>query len=155
MSIRPWKNAPSLMATRGANTLPFTLADATSNGSRPALLVAVPSLDTQVCSVETQTFHRRLKELPAGAAAYIVSMDLPFGQQRWATANEATELNYLSDYRERAFGPAYGVSIKELGLLARAVFIIAADGKIAYAEVVKEVTNEPDYDAVFAALGTL
>jgi len=146
--------APEFVLTT-KDLAPFTRDDATGNGAHAVLLVVVPSLDTQVCSIETQTFHRRLKELPAGTAAYIVSRDLPFAQQRWAAANEATELNYLSDYRERAFGSAYGVAIKELGLLARAVFVIGTDGKIAYAEVVKEVTNEPDYDAVFAALAAL
>jgi thiol peroxidase len=151
--LKAGDSAPEFVLTT-KDLAPFTLADATANGSRPALLVAVPSLDTQVCSVETQTFHRRLKELPDGAAAYIVSMDLPFAQARWAAANEATELNYLSDYRERSFGPAYGVWIKELGLLARAVFVVAG-GKIAYAQVVKEVTDEPDYDAVFKALAAL
>jgi thiol peroxidase len=152
--LRAGDPAPDFVLTT-KDLAPFTLADATANGSRAVLLVVVPSLDTQVCSIETQTFHRRLKEVPAGVAAYIVSRDLPFAQQRWATANEATELNYLSDYRERSFGAAYGVAIKELALLARAVFVIDKDGKIAYAAVVPEVTNEPDYDAVFTALGAL
>jgi thiol peroxidase len=149
----PGDAAPDFVLT-AHDLQPFTLADATKGG-HAALLVVVPSLDTQVCSLETQTFHRRIAELPDGTNAYVISMDLPFAQQRWATANEASELNYLSDYREHLFGPAYGVAIKELGLLARAVFIVRSDGKIAYANVVSEVTDEPDYDAVFKALGAL
>jgi thiol peroxidase len=152
--VRAGDPAPEFVLTT-QDLQPFTLEDATAGGTRAALLVVVPSLDTQVCSIETQTFHRRLAELPAGTAAYVVSRDLPFAQQRWAAANEATGLNYLSDYRERHFGPAYGVAIKELELLARAVFVIGPDRKIAYVEVVKEVTDEPDYDAVFKALGAL
>ena len=57
----------------------------------------------------------------------------------------------LSAYRSPEFGPAYGVLIKELGLLARAVFIISKNRTIAYAKTVAEVTSEPDYDEVFAA----
>jgi thiol peroxidase len=151
--LRPGDPAPAFVLA-SQDLQPFTLAELTASG-KPALLVVVPSLDTQVCSIETQTFHRRLAELPAGVTPYVVSMDLPFAQQRWAVANDATALTYVSDYREREFGPAYGLFIKELALLARAVYIVGSDGKIAYAQVVKEVTDEPDYDSVFAALGSL
>ncbi|HTJ25847.1 MAG TPA: thiol peroxidase [Candidatus Limnocylindria bacterium] len=133
----------------------LTLEEAIDDGARAALLIVVPSLDTSVCALETQTFHQRVGELPEGVAAFVVSMDLPFAQQRWANANGATGLNYLSDYRERSFGPAYGVLIKELGLLARSVFVIGRDRMVAYANVVKEVTEQPDYDAVFAAVKSL
>jgi thiol peroxidase len=129
---------------------PFTLADAVGAGTS-ALLIVVPSLDTQTCSLETQTFHKRLDELPKNVRAYIVSADLPFAQQRWAAANEALQLTYLSDYRDRAFGLAYGVVIKELALLARAVFLINPDKTLAYVEIVPEVADEPNYDAVFSA----
>ncbi len=56
-----------------------------------------------------------------------------------------------SIYRERAFGTAYGVVVQELALLARAVFLIRPDKSLAYVEIVKEVSDEPDYDAVFKA----
>ncbi len=131
---------------------PFTVQDALGNGTRSALLIVVPSLDTQTCSLETQTFHKRLGELPKNASAYVISVDLPFAQQRWAAANEALQLTYLSDYRDRHFGPAYGVFIKELGLLARANFVIRPDGTLGYVELVREVADEPNYDAAFAAL---
>ena len=130
---------------------PFTLDQALSSGSNSALLIVVPSLDTQTCSLETQTFHKRLAELPANVRAYIISLDLPFAQQRWAAANEAPNLTYLSDFRDKAFGPAYGVLIKGLGLLARATFVVRPDKTLAYATIVKEVADEPDYEEVFAA----
>jgi thiol peroxidase len=129
---------------------PFTLDDALGGGTS-ALLIVVPSLDTQTCSLETQTFHKRLDELPKNVRAFIISADLPFAQQRWAAANEALALTYLSDYRERSFGTAYGVVIKELALLARAIFLIRPDKSLAYVEIVKEVADEPNYEAVFAA----
>jgi thiol peroxidase len=130
---------------------PFTLSDATASGTRDALLITVPSLDTPTCSVETSTFHKRLAELPDGVAAFVVSADLPFAQARWAEANDAAGLQYLSDYRDRGFAHAYGVAIKELALLARAVFLVGRDGRIAYVQLVSEVATEPDYEAVFAA----
>ncbi len=129
---------------------PFTLEDAVAGG-KSALLIVVPSLDTATCSLETQTFHKRLGELPDSVRAFIISVDLPFAQQRWAAANQALQLTYLSDYRERAFGTAYGVVVAELALLARAVFLIRPDKSLAYVEIVKEVSDEPDYDAVFKA----
>ncbi len=132
---------------------PFTLDDALSGGTRSALLVVVPSLDTPVCSLETQTFHRRLSDLPASAAAFIVSRDLPFAQARWAEANDATKLTYLSDYKDHAFGRDYGVTIEQLGVLARAIFVIGKNGTINVASIVPEVSAEPDYDEVFASVG--
>ncbi len=130
---------------------PLTLDDATENGTKKALLIVVPSLDTGTCSLETQTFSKRLSELPADVNAYIVSLDLPFAQSRWAAANDAPNLKYASDYQSHAFGNAYGVRIKELGVLARANFVISPDKKITYAGIVPEVSDEPPYDEIFAA----
>jgi thiol peroxidase len=152
--IRVGDPAPAFTLTT-KDLAPITLEETIDNGARSALFIVVPSLDTSVCSLETQTFHRRLAELPPTVAPYVVSMDLPFAQQRWAIANDATDLAYLSDYRDRTFGPAYGVLIKELGLLARAVFVIGRDRSVRYAEIVNEVADEPDYDKVFAAVQKL
>ena len=81
-----------------------------------------------------------------------LSMDLPFAQGRFCTANHADKITVLSDHRDASFGKNYGVLIKELRLLTRAIFIIGADDKIQYAEYVKEVASHPDYDK---ALNTL
>lgn len=143
--------APDFTLTTG-DLAAFTLRDATGNGGREALLIVVPSLDTPTCSVETSTFHKRLAEVPPDAAAFVVSLDLPFAQKRWAEANEATGLTYLSDYRDRSFGLAYGLLIKEIGLLARAVIVIGKDATLKYVEIVPEVASEPNYDGAFAAL---
>ena len=150
-ALEPGAAAPPFTLS-GADLAPFTLQDAIANGSREALLIVVPSLDTPTCSIETSTFHKRLVDVPPDAAAFVVSLDLPFAQGRWADANSATELTYLSDYRERSFGLAYGLLIKELGLLARAVIVIGKDAKIKYIEIVPEVAAEPNYDTALAAL---
>jgi thiol peroxidase len=135
-----------------AELAPFTLQDALADGSRDALLIVVPSLDTPTCSVETSTFHKRLVEVPPDAAAFVISLDLPFAQKRWAEANDAGGLTYLSDYRDHSFGLAYGLLVKEIGLLARAVIVIGKDGKLKYVEIVPEIAAEPNYDGAFAAL---
>ena len=66
---------------------------------------------------------------------------------------EGVEMTTLSDHRELSFANAYGVLIKELQLLSRAIFVIDAEDKIAYLEIVSEVTDHPNYDAALAAAG--
>lgn len=134
-----------------ADMKPVTLDDAVDGGKKHALMIVVPSLDTSVCSIESAKFNARIGELPPDIAANVVSRDLPFAMARWAKEQGDVKLTMLSDYREGDFGPAYGVLIKELGLLARTVFIIGKDKTIKYKQVVPEVTQEPDYDDVIAA----
>ena len=120
-------------------------------GKRAALLIVVPSLDTSVCSIESQKFNARLGELPAGIRAAVVSMDLPFAQARWCGAQGDVKLEMLSDYRDRSFGLNYGLLIEELGLLARAILVIGKNATIEYVQIVPEVASEPDYDAALKA----
>ncbi|GAC1306614.1 MAG: thiol peroxidase [Vulcanimicrobiaceae bacterium] len=148
------ERAPDFSLTNGEMGS-TTLAQLSANGTKAVLLIVVPSLDTPVCALETETFHKRSHELPASVALAVVSRDLPFAQARWAKATDATALTYLSDYRERSFGPAYGVEVKELALLARSVFLIDASGTLAYVEIVREIADQPDYDVVFHAVRAL
>ncbi|HZY96408.1 MAG TPA: thiol peroxidase [Candidatus Cybelea sp.] len=120
-------------------------------GKRAALLIVVPSLDTSVCSLESQKFNQRLGELPAGVLAAVVSMDLPFAQVRWSAAQGDIKLEMLSDYRDRSFGRNYGLLMAELGLLARAIVVVAKAGTVSYVQIVPEVASEPDYDAALKA----
>jgi thiol peroxidase len=78
-------------------------------------------------------------------------MDLPFAQKRWCGAAGIDNVQTLSDHREASFGTAYGVLIKELRLLARAVFVVDKAGTIRYIQIVNELTNEPDYEAALKA----
>ena len=80
-----------------------------------------------------------------------ISTDLPFAQARWCGAAGVKNVQTLSDHREAAFGAAYGVLIKELRLLARAIFVVDKEGVVRYTELVKEVTDEPNYNATLAA----
>jgi thioredoxin-dependent peroxiredoxin len=117
------------------------------------VVAAVPSLDTPVCDIETRRFNDEAAHLGGGIQMLTISMDLPFAQKRWCGAAGVERLTTLSDHREAAFGLAYGVLIKELRLLARAVFIIDREGALQYMQLVKEVSNEPNYEEVLQALG--
>ncbi len=94
-------------------------------------------------------------QLPDTVAVYTISLDLPFAQKRWCGNAGIEKVQTLSDYQERSFGLNYGLLIDELKLLARAVLVVDRNGKIAYQEIVKEVTAEPDYAAALAATRAL
>jgi len=115
------------------------------------LITVVPSIDTPVCDTMARRFNEEAAQLPDSVEIYTVSLDLPFAQKRWCGAAGIERVKMLSDYQERSFGLNYGVLIKELKLLARAVFVIDKTGKLAYQEIVKEVTAEPDYTAALNA----
>jgi thiol peroxidase len=115
------------------------------------ILSAVPSLDTPVCDMETRRFNQEAGGLSDDVAILTISMDLPFAQARWCGAAGVDKVVTLSDHRDAAFGDAYGVLIKELRLLARAIFVADRAGVIQYIQLVKEMTEEPDYEPVLAA----
>jgi thiol peroxidase len=119
------------------------------------VISTVQSLDTPVCDMETRRFNEEAGGLGDDVVILTVSMDLPFAQKRWCGAAGVDKVITLSDHREAALGTAYGVLIKELRLLARAVFVLDRTGVIRYIQVVKEVTEEPDYGAVLAAVAKL
>ena len=119
------------------------------------VLSSVPSLDTPVCDMETRKFNESAGRFGKDIAILTISMDLPFAQKRWCAAAGVNQVQTLSDHREASFGNAFGVLIKELRLLARAVFLIDRKGVIQYVQLVNEVSKEPDYDAVFNALKKL
>lgn len=115
------------------------------------ILSAVPSVDTPTCSKQTQRFNQEAAGLGPDVQIVTVSMDLPFAQKRWCGAEGVQNLQTVSDFRDRAFGRAYGVQIKESGLLARSVWVVGKDGTIKYAQIVPELSKEPDYAPVLAA----
>ena len=119
------------------------------------ILSSVPSLDTPVCDMETRKFNETAGKLGKDVLILTISMDLPFAQKRWCAAAGVNQVQTLSDHREASFGNAYGVLIKELRLLARAIFLVDPKGVIRYIQLVKEIASEPDYEAVFSALKKL
>ncbi|MDO8303877.1 MAG: thiol peroxidase [Sedimentisphaerales bacterium] len=119
------------------------------------IISAVPSLDTPVCSVETRRFNEEAAKLGSDVVVLTVSMDLPFAQKRWCGAEGIQRVVTLSDYRGATFGSAYGVLIKELHLLARTIFVVDKQGAVRYIQAVKEISTEPDYATVIAAVSKL
>ena len=119
---------------------------------KPTILSVVPSLDTPVCQMQTKKFNESLGALGDKVNAVTVSLDLPFAQNRFCGAESVKNMRVGSDYQERAFGKSYGTLIEELKILSRAVFVLDAGGKVAYAEYVPEVASEPNYDAAMGAL---
>lgn len=118
------------------------------------VFLTVPSVDTPVCDTEVRRFNQEAAALD-GVTVNVISMDLPFAQARWCGAAGIDAVKLYSDYNGQNFGKAFGVLIKELGLLARAAFVADADGIIRYVQVVPEVTDEPDYDEILAAVKNL
>ncbi len=116
------------------------------------LMSIVPSLDTKVCDIQTVTFNRKAAEIPGNVKIYTISVDLPFAQSRYCAAKAVDKLQTLSDYKDVSFGTSYGLLIKELRLLARAVVIVDQDDIVRYVQLVPEVGNEPNYDDALAAL---
>jgi thioredoxin-dependent peroxiredoxin len=116
------------------------------------ILSAVPSLDTPVCDLETRRFNEEAAKLGQDVVVLTISMDLPFAQARWCGAAGVKHVTTLSDHKEASFGLAYGVLIKELRLLSRAVYVVDRKGVLRYVEVVKEITHEPDYDSALKAV---
>ncbi len=117
---------------------------------KKVIISAVPSLDTPVCDVETRRFNQEAAKL-GDVVILTVSKDLPFAQKRWCGAAGVTAVKTLSDYRSN-FGETYGVLIKGLNLLARAIFVVDEKGKVVYNQLVKEVAQEPNYEEVLKAV---
>ncbi len=118
------------------------------------VFITVPSIDTPVCDTEVRRFNKEAAAL-GNVSINVISMDLPFAQARWCGAAGIDAVKLYSDYKDRAFGKAFGVMIEELGLLARAIFIVDEKDVVRYVQVVEEVTSEPNYDEVLATLKTL
>ena len=119
------------------------------------VISSVPSLDTPVCDMETRRFNEDAGNLSDDVAILTISMDLPFAQKRWCGAASVDRVTTLSDHRDASFGNAYGVLIKELRLLARCVFVVDREGIIRHIQLVNEVAEEPNYEAVLAAVNEL
>jgi thiol peroxidase len=122
-----------------------------SFGGKVRIITSVPSLDTPVCDMETRRFNEEASRLGDGLVVLTTSMDLPFAQKRWCGAAGVKNVQTLSDYRDGAFGKSYGVLLKDLRLLARAVFVVDRNGVVRYQELVREIASEPNYEAALKA----
>jgi thiol peroxidase len=119
------------------------------------VITTVPSLDTPVCDVMTRRFNKEAAGLGEDVVVLAVSMDLPFAQARWCGDADVENVQSLSDHRDAGLGESFGVLLKGLRLLARAIFILDKEGIVRYVQIVPELTDEPDYDAALKAVSEL
>ena len=145
--IKVGQKAPSFKAVGKG------LAEVASDSfnGKVTILSAIPSVDTPVCDTETRRFNQEAAKLPGDVQIITLSMDLPFGQGRWCGAAGVDKITMVSDFKDHDFGDKYGLRIKELGLLARAVFVVDKNDNVTYAEYVKEIATHPNYDATLEA----
>lgn len=116
------------------------------------LIASVPSLDTPICDLQIKRFNDEASNISKDVAIIFISMDLPFAQKRFCQEFQINKIKTLSDHRDADFGVKYGVLIKELRLLARAIFLIDKDDTIRYVEYVKEIGTPPNYEAALNAI---
>jgi thiol peroxidase len=131
---------------------PFKLS---SLKGKVVVISAVPSLDTPTCNLETRRFNEEAANLSEDVQIITISMDLPFAQKRWCAAAGVERVKTYSDHRDADFGIKYGVLIKETRLLARAVFVVDRGGTIRHIEVLGDISREPQYDTILAAVAKL
>src|SRR5271170_6974344 len=141
--LKPGDKAPGFTAV-GKTLAPVSLDQFKG---KVKILSAVPSVDTPVCDVETRRFNEEASKLPGDVQIVTISMDLPFAAARWCGAASVDKVATASDYRGGKFGESYGAMIKELYLHARAVFVVDKNDKLVHVEYVKEVANQPNFEA--------
>jgi len=120
---------------------------------KTVVLNIFPSIDTPVCAASVRAFNE--KAAGSDAVVLCISADLPFAHSRFCGAEGIEGVESLSTFRNADFGEAYGMRIVDgalAGVLGRAVVLVDGDGKVTYTELVPEIAQEPDYDAVLAAI---
>ncbi|NQT22041.1 MAG: thiol peroxidase [Candidatus Omnitrophica bacterium] len=127
-------------------------ADLSTFKGKIKVIASVPSLDTPICDLQIKRFNDEAAGLSKDVIIIFISMDLPFAQKRFCQAYNIKKVKTFSDHKDSIFGLNYGVLIKEMRLLSRAVFIIDKEDKVQYVEYVKELTSHPDYDGALNAL---
>jgi thiol peroxidase len=143
-------NAPKVVVVKSEDLSEITVGGAKEKAQ---LIVAVPSLDTPVCALETTKFNNQAAAIE-GLEVTVVSMDLPFAAKRFCSTAEIDNLTVGSDFRNKDFAEAYGVLIANgplAGIIARCIFVIGKDGKVVYKQLVPEITDEPNYEEALTA----
>ncbi|KDN28390.1 thiol peroxidase [Vibrio fortis] len=133
------------------------LADITLESMKGQKLVLniFPSIDTPVCAASVREFHQKLASVE-GVAVLNISADLPFATGRFCTSESIDSVQNLSFFRSPTFTEDYGVNLNEgalKGLATRAVVVVDEEGKVMHSELVSEITEEPNYQAVLEVVG--
>lgn len=150
-ALRAGDKAPGFTVLDG-ELKPLSLKDF---AGKTKIISVTPSLDTPVCDLQLRRFNAEAAKMSGDRAVLNISMDLPFAITRFCTSAGIDKVKALSDHRDASFGAAFGVLIKELRLLARAIFIIDKNDVIQYTEIVPDITNHPDYDKALSSAAKL
>lgn len=116
-----------------------------------AVVSIVPSIDTRVCEAQSHYLGEAGDRLPAGVLRMTISRDTPFAQKRFAREGKLNDIQFLSDYREAAFGMATGLLVDDSRLLARGVLVINTSGRVQYMQIVSQLGELPDMEKAFDA----
>ena len=122
-------------------------------GSR-VIMNIFPSIDTNVCATSVRKFNESASALE-NTTVLCISRDLPFAQKRFCGAEGLENVINLSDFKEGSFGKNYGLEITDgplAGLHSRVVIVLDENGTILHTEQVKEIADEPNYEAALAVL---
>lgn len=130
----------------------FTPIELVDFKDQTLLISVVPSLDTGVCSLQTKRFNEEAAKLPQNITILTISNDLPFAQKRFCKVENIDQIKVLSDSVWRNFGENYGLLIKDMGLLTRAIFIIDSQGIVQYKELVANISQHPNYESALEAV---
>jgi thioredoxin-dependent peroxiredoxin len=142
--------APDFTLLNGSTQV--TLADLPR---KPRLFSVVPAIETKTCTLQTKAFNDKLAAYGDSVAAYTISLDPPDLQAHFCSTEGIENMEVLSDEPAHSFADSWGLMIDESQRLARSVFVLDADNTITYAQVVPELTEEPDYAPALAALDAL
>ncbi|MFN4226626.1 MAG: thiol peroxidase [Candidatus Ratteibacteria bacterium] len=119
------------------------------------VITSFPSLDTPVCDLQVNEFNKLATSLSEKVIVIGISCDLPFAQKRFCLQNEIKNVYIFSDYMFHSFGINFCLFIKELGLLARTIFILDEENNVRYFEIVPELSLQPNYVKALEALNKI
>lgn len=149
---QPGTLAPDFNLT-GSDLSPVSLKD---YAGKTVVLNIFPSLDTPVCAMSVRKFNAEIGKHD-NAVVLCISADLPFAHARFCTTEGLDHVVSASTFRSPGFGDAYGMRITDgplAELMARAVIVIDRQSKVACAQLVAEISQEPDYEQALACLSS-
>lgn len=121
--------------------------------TRCKVLNIVPSIELPSCRLSTRQLEESLRGLPH-VALLTISRDLPFVGEVPHDDGPRLRSTVLSTFRSPSFARNYGVDIVSgplRGLMARAVLVLDAHNRVLHAELVRELSADPDGPAVLSA----
>lgn len=114
------------------------------------LISVVPDLNTGTCSLQTRHFNQTVDQFK-NVQFITISTNSVAEQRDWCAAEGVKNMRMLSDEQE-SFGYATKLYVPDTGFDTRAVYILDATGTVIYAQIVPEISEEPDYDDALQAL---